>query len=288
MNRFEKKLLKINNNLSVYKYFLYENKYTNFENLDLTSLNKKISILHISDTHFSNIDYEDEKLVNINLYLKNKEFDFFVHTGDIINETINSFSNLEKTFLKNIPSKFKLFVNGNHDYSKKDSAIKVKEIMTNLGFIDLNNNYKFFKDEKILFVGLDPYNEYNFKEFCLKLNDDFFLKYFRKGIKKVLLIHDLDKVPKDLINYFDVILSGHTHAGEMNFILFNGSTFIKYRKNSDYKNRYKQYKGIKLIDGKTISIINPSLYSHTYYTKLRFLNRFLTEKEGICEIYLIN
>lgn len=233
---------------------------------------KKLKILHLSDTHFKNKKDLKKEYNILSKIIKEENFDLIFHTGDIIDKNIEEFEIEFKEFLKNIKSKYgKFYILGNHDYYSNQTE-KLNKIMKKTNFINLTNsnlNIKINEKNSINLIGLDD----NYKG-----NPNF--KKATKNIKEeefnILLTHNIDALLPSQTKFFNIILSGHLHAGEFNFGLFDGITILKIIKH--YKNTHKQTKGFKFLSKKTISFIHPGNFCGICQYKI---SRIFTQKPGI-------
>jgi len=245
----------------------------------ITNPIKNFKILHLSDTHFQNKKYLKEEYKKLKKIFEKEEFDFIFHTGDIIEKNVEEFEKEFQDFLKSLKSKYgKYFVYGNHDLYKKKQIEKIKNIMNKNGFENLTNTNKQIKTNKIKInlIGLDddyignPNYKNSLKNITIptKKNNEF----------NILLTHNLDALKKEKTKYFNLVLSGHLHAGEFNFGIIDGTSFLKLK--SHFKNIHKQKKGFKLLSKTTISHIHPANFCGICDKTKRKINRLFTKKAG--------
>jgi predicted MPP superfamily phosphohydrolase len=93
----------------------------------------------------------------------------------------------------------------------------------------------------------------------------------------VLLTHNLDALDGSYPGCFDLVLTGHTHMGEKNFILFDGYTVLKLFHIYDNINRQKDEWGVAT--QRTSLHITSGLGSHG--------QRIHTTPEGVSLIKLV-
>ncbi len=170
-----------------------------------------VKILHFSDLHYGssinrkNIDKVIEKL-------NSSKPDIIVFTGDLIEETYNMTDEDIKILtnsLNNLKAGLgKYGVYGNHDMLKDDSLT----VFNNSDFTVLKNSYDlvYKKDNKpIMIFGTDDvlYGEPDIS--CL--NEDKFQDYY-----KIVLVHEPDFADRIASGKADLILSGHSHNGQVN------------------------------------------------------------------------
>lgn len=260
--------------ISKYKHSL--NYHTKIYEVDFISNQtiklKNLKILHLSDTHFRNSKKQKTEYIKIKSLLKNEQFDLIIHTGDIVDNSHEDFLFEYRDFLKSLKSKLgKYFILGNHDYNRESDSRKIIEIMESLNFSSLINssikiNYNNFRFN---LIGLDDniFGKPDFKKATENTNEKDF---------NILLTHNLDVLPKDKIEYFNFIFSGHLHAGEFNLGLIDGITILKLEKH--YKNIHKQKKGFKSLAKNTLSFSHPANFSAMSH-KFK-IPRLFTHKAG--------
>lgn len=198
-------------------YYFYELYVFKEERLEIyTNKLENFKITHISDFH-------NNKYLNINR-LK-KEIDLFnpniiVLTGDLINRNTRDFSNVEKLLMS--ISEYKVyFVEGNHERDNRNKE-ELYHLFKKYNIIDLSCK-EMIINENIKIYGNRFGTSYDYNGI---LNNDMY---------NILLSHD----PKDYLTNlksFDLVLSGHTHGGQVRIpyfgqILGHGPSFFpKYSK----------------------------------------------------------
>jgi len=230
-----------------------------------------LRILHISDTHFSESEKQREKF-ELYSFLNHEEFDLVMHTGDITNSGKDNFSDFQLSFLKDINSRLgKYFIFGGHDYWNNGQTAKLKETIARTGFVEVGNSSIHLENEEETFnlMGLDEFQD-NFKGANQAEPSD-------KNQFNMLMIHNLDKLTSEFSPSFDLILSGHLHAGEFNFGIINGYDYLSVV--DDYLNLNRQRIGFKFLTDRTLSYISPGF--HTHIQEKWGLPRMNAEKQGV-------
>ena len=92
-----------------------------------------------------------------------------------------------------------------------------------------------------------------------------------------LATHSLDAADGSYPGCFDIVLSGHTHLGEMNYLLFDGYDYLKLTQTYENINRLKDEWGVSSL--RTVFHTTSGLGSHT--------TRFNSTPEGVTLITLV-
>lgn len=165
-------------------------------------------VVHFSDIHYGNtvnIDYLKD-IVNV---INDLDADIVVFTGDLLDKEIDvDTKNNIITILSGINAHIgKYAISGESDYD-----INLwNEIIIKSGFVNINDNYKYiyYKDDAAIVIS----------------NKDEFID---PNLFSIFLLHEPDKTD-NLNNNFNLILSGHSHNGQINIpfiknlLLPNGS-----------------------------------------------------------------
>jgi hypothetical protein len=167
-------------------------------------------VVQFSDLHYGTT-IKDEEVDKIVSEINNLKPDLVVFTGDLIDvhydisdEEIESLSNA----LNNIEATIgKYIVRGNHDVNPG-----FEKVLQNIDFIDLDNQNTFIyynDNAPIVLVGLDDYLEHTIdieKAFNYDNEDNYYT---------ILIAHEPDVI--DQLNDYsiDLVLSGHSHNGQV-------------------------------------------------------------------------
>jgi uncharacterized protein len=171
-------------------------------------ISEKIRIAQLSDTHFSQMLGEGfaGNIVNI---VSSLNPDIIVHTGDFFDHSI---LNPKETFdlIKKLKAPLgKFAIIGNHEYINKIESSK-KQI-ENIGFKIIENGSIAIKDEIILASVTDITG----KRFGFEIPGDIEILEALDNSKFIVFLKHQPKLPKKGENYFNLMLSGHTHAGQI-------------------------------------------------------------------------
>lgn len=186
-------------------------------------------IVHISDIHYGRTinKRELENLVDEVNLLKP---DIVVLTGDLIDEDTEMNEAISKEIsdvLSKINSNVGAYaISGNHDkyFTEWESIIE------NSGFKNINNTYELIYHEgytPLLLAGISSNNEdqisieekYAPIEEYINSSDRF------NNIYKVLLMHEPDFIDNINYSYFNLVLAGHSHNGQIR-LPFIGATIL--------------------------------------------------------------
>lgn len=199
-----------------------------------------LKIVHISDIHYASTVYEKEleNLVNEVNVLKP---DIIVFTGDLFDEEDSYDKDILITYLSKLEAKLgKYAVSGNHDKPIEDYY----EVIEKSGFINLDDTYELIynSNEPIIISGISTNYEdsSNINDKTSKYNEyiENILEDDIKPIYSILLIHEPDFIDNIDISNYDLILSGHSHLGQVRLPLI-GKIHTPYGSKKYYDEYYK-------------------------------------------------
>lgn len=180
-----------------------------------------LKIVHFSDLHYgTTFQFEDlKKLVQTVNRLKP---DLIVFSGDLfdleIPPTSESMEQLTEELSKMNASIGKYAISGEHDIKFDSWSV----VISNSGFSILNDTYDLiYKDNNIpillsgVSTNLAGGNEIDTKlattkEYLSSLTEDSIKPSYR-----ILLLHEPDYVEQTDLSYFDLVLAGHSHGGQV-------------------------------------------------------------------------
>lgn len=176
-----------------------------------------LKIVHFSDLHYGSTVFESE-LKTLVKKINQEKPDVIVFTGDLVENGVEldeeEIKKVQKQ-LKKLDSNIEIFaVRGNHDYESD----YFDKILGKIGWIILDNKYEFiYSNSKtpIIFVGLDDLTlgtpDYsNAFSYLNDLKDDAYT---------IVLAHEPDQIDEFKNYKFDLVLSGHSHLGQVRFPL---------------------------------------------------------------------
>ena len=186
-------------------------------------------IVHFSDLHYG-MSVDEKVLSNLVDKINKTKPDIVVFTGDLIDKKKNyteSDTKLLTKYLSKIKSSYgNYYVNGDDD----ENINSFDSIMVNSNFKSLNNNYEVItseKNKKILISGISTNT--NIKIFNDIFKDDDY-SY------KIIMMHYPDNY--DLISKynFDLVLSGHSHNGQVRLPYIGA--LVKMNNSKEYYDPY--------------------------------------------------
>lgn len=250
----------------IYNYIQISKVYINKVKLSSNKTNKEIKITQISD-------YHNNKYINKGKLLKDiEEFnsDVIVLTGDIIDfRTIDTEPTLE--LLENILkiNKKIYFVSGNHEMK----SVLYKEFLHDLE----NIGVKILDNDKIIVaingqeINLLGLSFYSTKEDYNKVIEDIDNKKYT-----ILLSHSPNRPLSFLSGNEDLILSGHTHGGQVRLPIIGGLI----APGQGLKPKYD--KGIYKMGNTTLYIdsgLGNSVYPIRFFNRVQISNITIEENE---------
>ena len=229
--------------LFIYSYYIEPYNLTvkeyKIENKNLPISFDGIKIVHFSDIHYgSKVDKEYLKKI-VNLINKQKP-DIVVFTGDFIDKRIN-LTDTEIESIKNILSEItsplgKYAVNGNHDIKHISDYKKIMD--GNFTMLDNKEELIYYKENTpISIVGLTDRSETKVNYEVLEQENNYF---------RIVLAHEPDEFQKLKDYNFNILLSGHSHNGQVR-LPFIGAIYTPSGSKTYYDEYYK-------IDNKEIFI----------------------------------
>lgn len=232
-----------------------------------------LKIVHLSDLHYlETTNKKDlEKIVEeINLLKP----DIVFITGDLYSRELSKEqqNDLQKN-LANINSNIgKYAIKGNHDNDENWN-----KIISNTGFIDLNNSYDLIYNNNyssIFIAGINTEDDINesMKEINNYLNQN---KETNKDniIYKILLLHKPDTILNFDYSEYNLILSGHSHNGQVR-LPFIGAIYTPDGA-EEYFDEYYELGNTKLFisSGIGTSKLNLRLFNRPSFNFYRLSNK---------------
>ena len=191
-------------------------------------------IVHISDIHYGRT-VKLKELKNLINEVNLLKPDIAVFTGDLIDKDTaldETIINELKTNLSNINATVgKYAISGEHDLKFNEWETIIKDS----GFKNLNDTYELiYKDgySPILLAGIKSNSDNpetlieRYQPIEQYLNSDEYLN----NIYKILLVHEPDFIDNINYSYFNLILGGHSHNGQIHIPLFGAISTPEHSK----------------------------------------------------------
>ncbi|OUS03589.1 metallophosphoesterase [Flavobacteriales bacterium 33_180_T64] len=194
--------------------FWYEKYVIDWNYFDISKSDKnKIKIIQISDLHFEQLKYFHKSIAK---KINAKKPDLIVITGDSVDETekikaLNEFLQLIDNSIK------KYAITGNWEYWGHVDLTKLKNtyFKNNCDLLINENRTTSIRDREISIIGIDDY---------IGGNADFekAIEKLKQAETTIVLSHcpehrDIITKQKGHLN-IDLVLSGHTHGGQITFL----------------------------------------------------------------------
>lgn len=208
------------------------------KNSKITDAYHGLKIVHLSDLHFGSTVGEEE-LSNIVDKVNEIKPDIVVFTGDLIDEKYDK--SIIIKYLSLVEAKLgKYAISGNHDIP----VAEFNEMINSSGFINLNDTYELIynnSNDAIIISGISSNYEDSSKISFKTENFDNYIANIvpeDKPIYSILLIHEPDFIDNLNLDNYDLILSGHSHGGQVRLPII-GKITTPYGSEKYYDEYYK-------------------------------------------------
>lgn len=232
--------------LLLYTHYIETNNLTikeyKIENKSIPNSFDGIKIIHFSDIHYkSTVDINYLKKI-VKLINKQKP-DIVIFTGDFLDKRFNyndkEIENAKKEINKIESTLGNFAVSGNHDIKKSSETFNK---IFNENFTILNN------EEKLLYYKeTTPISIVGFQD-ALETKVNYELLEKENPYYRIILAHEPDEYNKIKEYDFNILLSGHSHNGQVRFPLI-GAIYTPEGSKNYYENYYN-------LDNKEIFISN--------------------------------
>lgn len=231
-------------------------------------------IVHISDLHYGRL-FNEQSLKKLVQSINEQKPDIVVLTGDLIDKDTNmttSEANKISKYLNQINAVAgKYAVNGNNDLNFDEWV----NIISDGGFKDLNNTYDtIYKDgyQNIFIAGASTTQDKLSINDKLKTSIDYLNSFQKDGpIYKILLLHEPDTIDDLTTNPFNLILAGHSHAGQIRLPVI-GPIILPDGAKKYHENHYKiENSDLYISNGLGVSNYNFRLFNTPSYSLYRLV-----------------
>ena len=233
-------------------------------------------IVHISDIHYGRL-FDEKSLQKLVNSINEQKPDIVVLTGDLIDKDTHMTTNMANkisNLLKKINAKAgKYAINGNNDLNFDEWV----NIISNGGFKDLNNTYDtIYNDgyQNIFIAGASTVKDKLSINDKLKTSIDYWNSFDKNGpIYKILLLHEPDTIDDLSNNPFNLILAGHSHAGQIR-LPFIGAIMLPDGAKKYYDSDYKlENSDLYISNGLGVSNYNFRLFNTPSYNLYRLVKK---------------
>ena len=192
---------------------IYNARNIDIEHVDIKikNLKKEYKIAQISDIHIGGL-IEKNFITNMIKKVNALNPDIIVITGDLIDTPLHKAKKMLDELI-NLQSKYGTFyIVGNHEYFY--SVQHVIKYISSLGIKVLENESVYIGEENKGFNLLGVYDIFGYKIDSYKPDIKQALLYTQKNSPNILLAHQ-PRYMKEVPNDVDLVLSGHTHGGQI-------------------------------------------------------------------------
>jgi|GEM_PF-3145942 predicted MPP superfamily phosphohydrolase len=200
----------------------YKLNVTNYD-VNLSSHSGTATILQISDFHNRGYVFDNGSFFDV---VDAYAFDYVFFTGDIVDERTKDFTQVEELFAHYADYEC-FYVTGNHEFAmSEDKRLAFFSLLNEYNVIRLgqNNYYPLSRLSSTYVIGVDDPYQYAGLDITREENDELYFTDLEQEINNlppeaatILLAHRPEYF-KEYANYgVDVIFSGHTHGGQINF-----------------------------------------------------------------------
>lgn len=207
-----------------------------------------LKILHLSDLHFKRGWRSRLGLLQNILTSLKVSPDLVLVTGDMVHDCGADLCKKAISLLSQIPG-VKFFVMGDHDRTciNTENAVRLK--LNKAGFTELNNKEAVLKIDGVplRIIGLDDVRRGE----ILRAFD---IPALEREQTRILITHNLDVLSARTPGCLDLVLSGHTHAGQINLGLLSGINLLRVL--DAFEDRNKHFRDWKSLSWRTLSCIS--------------------------------
>ncbi|HDS08957.1 MAG TPA: hypothetical protein ENN73_01910 [Firmicutes bacterium] len=206
---------------------------------------ESLTVLHLSDLHLRRYGRREVRLTEL---LSSINPDLILISGDFIEDIENP--NRYKKLFDNFNSKFGVFgVLGNNDYGLNKNTKRVKKIQNFLERmrVEILRNSSIMVGNGFRIIGLDdPHKGYD--NLSLSFNE-----VEESDRLRIVIAHSPETLDFILSRRPDLVLTGHTHGGQISFPLI-GPVFLNIKKGFRIKTGLNYFNNIPVYQSSGIGI----------------------------------
>lgn len=200
-----------------------------------TEVGDNYRILFLADLQLENLLQSPSEIKE---YISSQNPDILILGGDII-EGVNDID-LVQEYISGIEVKQKYYVNGNHEYYINEiDRYRLKGILKEEGFIDLNNTNEAYQGFNLIGIDDITSNMSDIQKAYQDIPDN-----------KINIIvthnHDVNYELDSLGKRADLIISGHTHGGQIQSFLIPLNEHTRLWADQGHYSGEYEYKGVNL------------------------------------------
>ncbi|MFN3598760.1 MAG: metallophosphoesterase [Aquificaceae bacterium] len=195
--------------LSAYSYYETLNLKVERITLYTDKVSQSIKILHISDLHLGPVMGMDKIGLVLEVYEREKPH-MVVSTGDLVDGNMRNKVYLAQALAKIKPPLGKYAILGNHEYYR--GIGQAVDFIQKAGFRLLRDDAIYIREYNLSLVGIEDDDCRFFKACVGSLSDKEVLQKAYKNSFVIYLKHK-PRIEEGAEEFFDLMLSGHTHGG---------------------------------------------------------------------------
>ncbi|MFN3946761.1 MAG: metallophosphoesterase [Aquificaceae bacterium] len=195
--------------LSAYSYYETLNLKVERISIYTEKVPQNIKILHISDLHLGPVMGMDKIKLVLEVYKREKPH-MVISTGDLVDGNMKDKDHLAQALAQINPPLGKYAVLGNHEYYR--GIRQALDFTQRAGFKLLRGQTVYIKEYNLSLVGIEDDDCRFFKACVGSLSDKDVLQGANKESFVIYLKHK-PRLEKGTEEFFDLMLSGHTHGG---------------------------------------------------------------------------
>ncbi len=191
--------------------FISANKMADIKNIEIydKNINQELKLVSLADIHI-NRSVSDNYIEKLVAKVNNEKADFILYSGDVLDDKANKVTKKLDKLSQTKSTYGNYVVLGNHEtYSGFSSSTSY--FSKNDNFNLLLNSGKLFEKLNLYIGGITDYSSSILSRPDIKKS----LKSSKNDTYKILLSHQPKVMGDNTVNAYDLVLSGHTHGGQI-------------------------------------------------------------------------